>query len=151
MHLFSGRSLSIGVFHRQKDSNIVFDSRKPMMEPQVQLTSSLRWFGYWGHLYWRAFGPHLTSLVVVALVVSVVVRRLSWGLCGVLIPYIALSWISKRNFYYPSTLWILLPLLVGEGLMGVSIEWLRRTLCGVGLMVCCWNLYPRLEGAVGWG
>ena len=87
------------------------------MESQVQLTSSLRWFGYWGHLYWRAFGPYLTSLVVVAVVVSVVVRRLSWGLlCGVLIPYIALSWISKRNFYYPSTLWVFLPLLVGEGL-----------------------------------
>jgi len=118
------------------------------MEPQVQLTSSLRWFGYWGHLYWRAFGPPLTSLIVMAIIVLLWSRKITWALlCGVVIPYVALSWISKRNFYYPSTLWVLLPLLAGEGLSGISTIWLRRTLCGVGLTICCWNLYPRLEGA----
>ena len=123
------------------------EAENPMMESQVQLTSSLRWFGYWGHLYWRAFGSHLTSLIVVGIVISLALKRVSWGLlCGVIIPYVALSCISKRNFYYPSTLWILLPLLVGEGLMGISKVWLRRTLCGIGVTICCWNLYPRLEG-----
>ena len=32
--------------------------------------------------------------------------------------------------------------------MGVSREWLRRTLCGAGLLICCWNLYPRLEEGI---
>ena len=124
------------------------EAENPMMEPQIQLTPSLRWFGYWGHIYWRAFGPALTSLVVAAIGVSLVLRRFSWGLlCGVLIPYVALSWISKRNFYYPSTLWVLLPLLAGEGLMGVSKEWLRKVLCGISVAICCWNLYPRLDGS----
>lgn len=123
------------------------EADNPMMEAQVQLTTSLRWFGYWGHIYWRAFGPPLTSLIIVFILCSVVLRRISWGLLlGVLIPYLALSWISKRNFYYPSTLWVLLPLLAGESLIGVSKDWHRRTLCVIGIVICCWNLYPRLEG-----
>ena len=60
------------------------EAENPMMEAQVQLTTSLRWFGYWGHIYWRAFGPTLTSLIAVFVLCSLVVATgfvgtIVWG------------------------------------------------------------------------
>ena len=122
------------------------EADEPMMGSAITLTASLRWFGYWGHLYWRAFGPVTASLILVSAVCLVVSRKLSMGLLfGILIPYVALSWISKRNFYYPSVLWIVFPLLLGEGLLVTSHQWLRRVLFGVGIVICCWNIQQRLD------
>ena len=129
----------IAYYFREADS--------PMMESRIELTSSLRWFGYWGHLYWRALGPVLAGMALVAFVVLGVSKRLPMGLfVAVLVPYVALSWISKRNFYYPSILWVILPLVIGEGVQVLSIAWGRRLLTLVVLSMVGWNLSSRLNG-----
>ena len=118
----------------------------PMMASRVTLTPSLQWFGYWGHLYWRAFGPVVAGAILVSGLWLLLFRKMSFGLLfGILIPYVVLSWISKRNFYYPSALWIILPLILGEGLLVVSNPWWRRIIFCTGISICCWNIQQRLD------
>jgi len=122
------------------------EADNPMRESKLELTTTMRWLGYWGHLYWRAFGPYLSLMIGCAVLLWGLTKRISWGLlCGILIPYLALSWISKRNFYYPSVLWVLLPFVVGESISGVrNVSW-RKGLSIVGIAICVWNLVPRLQ------
>ena len=122
------------------------EAENPVRGADVELTTVMRWLGYWGHLYWRAFGPYLSTLIGIAFLLWGLTKRISWGLlCGVVIPYMALSWISKRNFYYPSVLWVLLPFIVGEGISGIQRIWIRRMLALIGIAICVGNLTPRLQ------
>ncbi len=125
------------------------EADSPMMESRIQLTPSLRWFGYWGHLYWRALGPVLAGAALGAFVLLGLFKRMPMGLfVGVVLPYVALSWISKRNFYYSSILWVALPLVIGEGVQVLSVTWGRRVLVLCMLSMIGWNLSGRLNGVV---
>ncbi len=122
------------------------EADNPMIESTITLNASLRWFGYWGYFYWRAFGPALTIAIGTAVISLMLRKRIPWGLfLGVLIPYLALSWISKRNFYYPSSLWVLLPLILGEGVHSVDSLSFRRVFCVLGLGVSMWTFQQRLD------
>ena len=59
-------SVAISIYWRflPEGFSIIF-SRESDDGNTGSLTTSLEWFGYWGHIYWRAFGPTLTSLIAV--------------------------------------------------------------------------------------
>lgn len=119
----------------------------PMMEPVVQLSATMRWMGYWGHMYWRALGPLLAVCIVTSMAIGVIIRRLPWGMIfGVLIPYAALSIISKRNFYYPSTLWVLMPLMTGFAFRIQRWSIPRMIVLFGGSVALLWSANARIEG-----
>lgn len=123
------------------------EADNPMMEPVVQLSSSMRWMGYWGHMYWRALGPWLSGLVVTSFVIATASRRLPWGMIlSVMIPYAALSMISKRNFYYPSTLWVLLPVTTGFALRIQRWSMLRMIVLSGSILILIWSVNERVKG-----
>lgn len=125
------------------------EADNPMMESTVQLTQTLRWLGYWGHIYWRALGPWLAGLAMMIAAVVMMRRQLPWGLVfGILIPYAALSVISKRNFYYPSTLWVLIPIILGYGFRVIPHVWIRLLSASLITGVLGWSVEARREGAV---
>ena len=123
------------------------EADNPMMEPVVHLSSTMRWMGYWGHMYWRAFGPWLAGMILTFMTLAAVFRKLPLGMIlGVVIPYVALSMISKRNFYYPSTLWVLLPVMTGFVFRIQQWSRIRMLILLGSVCVLLWSANVRFQG-----
>lgn len=113
---------------------------------------------YVGHLFWRALTPSLAWPFDVALVLVILRGRgraelLSWTL----LPLLALSLLPKRNYYYLSVIWPVLPLILALGVaalpLGRRLGWLRGgvgvALVGLGLVQHLDRVEPRALHA-GW-
>ena len=71
---------------------------------------------YWGHLYWRGLGSSWALIFGGSLIWGILKRKLDWSIGAALFfPFLFLSLLSKKNFYYLFGIWGLIPLVIGVG------------------------------------
>ena len=89
---------------------------------------------YWGHLYWRGIGPVWASIFLISLGWGVISQKLDWAISvALLLPFLLLSLLSKKNFYYLFGVWGLIPLVIA-----LAIYQLPRWWRWIGLIALIW-------------
>ena len=97
------------------------------------------WLAYLGHLYWRGLTPWFAIPVLIAIPLAFRRKGARAELAlWLLIPTLALSLLAKKNFYYLSVIYPVLPVLLALGVAGLPGRWLRAgvgvTLISLGLI-----------------
>lgn len=85
-------------------------------------------WGYLSYLFWRGWGHYIAIPAEIALIALALKKKLPWGfLFGILIPFIVLSVLPKKNFYYVSILWMYPAILIPMGVSLLPTKW--RYIC----------------------
>jgi hypothetical protein len=112
---------------------------------RVDPTSWVYRSSYWGYLYWRGLGPYIAGTFLVAVSYLLILRKFPMALLfGIFIPLFLLSWVTKRNYYYTSIIWPLIPIVivVFASELPKRISWLAY---GVIFLVCFPHFWLRLD------
>lgn len=94
------------------------ESAGPASPAQAASTSGP--LAYLGHLFWRGLTPPLGVALEAGVLLWLLRGRGRAELAGwALVPFVALSAVPKRNFYYPSPVWSALPVLLALGVAAI--------------------------------
>lgn len=105
-----------------------------------------------GHLFWRDLTPWVAIPIEVAAIFWLLRGKgraeiLPW----IVLPLVALSLLSKKNFYYVSTVLPALPLVLGLGIAAMPFRWLRLSFSVLAIGLATVQLVARSvpDGVIG--